>query len=125
VVISVEAPYVGNAILLKYLTPDVACKEPEIGTADQNIPIDNNCTNYKPHFRMPRGSRDYEDDCDESDKCDAIPTASQRQRSMPALDRFNMGTSDVDEYGGEDGDDADADEVTEASPDDDGSTQHG
>jgi len=42
------------------------------------------------------------------------------------LDRFDLGTSDVDRYEGEDGDDADADadEEGEASQVDDASTQN-
>jgi hypothetical protein len=42
------------------------------------------------------------------------------------LERFDLGTSDVDGYDGEDGDDADmdADEEGESSQVDDGSTQN-
>jgi len=40
------------------------------------------------------------------------------------LERFDLGTCDVDGYEGEDGDDADADEEEEASQADDGSTQN-
>jgi len=42
------------------------------------------------------------------------------------IERFALGTSDVDRYAGEDGDDAaaDADEDEEASEADDGSTQN-
>src|SRR3981189_1069755 len=47
VVISVEAARVDNAILLDYLTYEVALEEPEIGSTDSNIPIDNNCTDDK------------------------------------------------------------------------------
>jgi hypothetical protein len=43
-VISVEAARVGNAILLYFLTSEVALEEPEIRSTDPNIPIDNNCT---------------------------------------------------------------------------------
>jgi hypothetical protein len=43
-VISVEAARVGNAILLDFLTSEVALEEPEIRSTDSNIPIDNNCT---------------------------------------------------------------------------------
>jgi hypothetical protein len=57
-VISVEAVRVANAILLDSLTYTVALEEPEIGSTDSNIPIDNNCTDDKLHFRMPGGSRD-------------------------------------------------------------------
>ena len=78
VVISVEAARVDNAILLDYLASEVAPEEPEIGSTDPNIPIDNNCTDDKLHFGMPGGSGDFEDEGDESDEPDAIPTASRR-----------------------------------------------
>jgi hypothetical protein len=78
VVISVEAACVDNDILLEYLASEVALEEPEIGSTDPNIPIDNNCTDDELHFGMPGGSGDYEDERDKSDNCDAIPTASRR-----------------------------------------------
>jgi len=67
------------------------------------------------------GSGDFEDEGDESD---AIPTASRRGRAATELERFDLGTSDVDGYEGEDGDDADADEEEEVSQAEDGSTQN-
>ena len=67
-----------NAILLDYLTSEVALEEPEIGRTDPNIPIDNNCTDDELHFGMPGGSGDFEDEGDESDNRDAIPTTSVR-----------------------------------------------
>jgi len=75
---------------------------------------------------MPWCSGDFEDEGDESDECNAILTASQRQRHSTELERFDLGTSDVDGYEGQDGDDADADanEEDEASQADDGSTQN-
>jgi len=126
VVISTDAASVDNAILLDYLTSEVALEEPEIGSNDPNIPIDNNCTDDELHFGMPGGSGDYEDEGDESDKHDAIRTASRRQQPATELERFDLGTSDVDGYEGKDGDDADADadEEEEASQADDGSTQN-
>jgi len=120
-VISVEAARVDNAILLDYLTSEVALEEPEIESTDSNIPINNNCTDDELHFGMPGGSGDFED---EGDACDAIPTASRRRRAATELERFNLGTSDVDGYVGEDGDDADADEEEEPSQAEDGSTQN-
>jgi len=77
VVISVEAARFDNGILLDYLASEVALEEPVIGSTDPNIPIDNNCTDDKLHFGMPGGSGDYEDEGDESDDRDAIPTASR------------------------------------------------
>jgi len=107
VVISVEAVRIDNAILLDYLTSEVALEEPEISSTDPNIPIDNNCTDDELHFGMPEGSVDFEDEGDESD---AIPTASRRRRAATELERFDLATSDVDGYEGEDGDIADAEE---------------
>jgi hypothetical protein len=75
--------------------------------------MDNNCTDDEPHFGMPGGSRDYEDECDESEMLNTIPTASWQRRPATELQRFDLETSDVDKYEGEDGDDGDADEVEE------------
>jgi len=125
VVISVEGARVDNAILLDYLTSEVALEEPEIGSTDPNIPIlDNNCTDHELHFRMPGDTGDYEDGGDESNERDVIPTASQRRRPTTDLERFDLQTSDGDGYEGDDGDDADADEEEEASLADDESTQN-
>ena len=55
----------------------MALEEPEIGSTDPNIPIDNNCTDDELDFGMPGGSGDQEDEGDECDDCDAIPTASR------------------------------------------------
>jgi hypothetical protein len=77
VVISVEAAHVDNAILLDYLASEVALEEPEIRSTDPNIPIDNNCMDDELHFGMPGGSGEYEDEVDESNLHDAIPTASR------------------------------------------------
>jgi len=64
-VINTEAARVSNAILLDYLTSEVALKEPEIGSTDPNIPIDNNCTDDELHFGMRGGCEDYDDEGDE------------------------------------------------------------
>jgi len=124
VVFRVEAAHVDNAILLDYLTFEVALEEPEIGSTDPNIPIDNDCTDDKLHFGMPGGSGDYEDEGDDSDVRDAITTASRRRWPTTELEGFDLGASDVDGYEGEDGDDAYADEEEEASQANDGSTQN-
>jgi len=125
-VISTEAGSVDSAILHDYLTSKVALEEPEIGSTDPNIPIDNNCTDDELHFRMPWGNGDYKDEGDKSDEHDAIGTASRRRRPATEPERFDLGTSDLDGYEGEDGDnaDADADKEEEASQADDGSTQN-
>jgi hypothetical protein len=95
-VISVEAVRVDNAILLDYLASKVALEEPEIGSTDQNIPIDNNCTDDELHFGMPGGSGDYQDEGDDSDDHDAIPTTSRRRRPATQLEQFGLETSDID-----------------------------
>jgi hypothetical protein len=87
VVISMEAALLHNAILLDYLTSEVALEEPEIGSTDSNIPIDNNSTDAELHLGMPGGSGDFEDEGDESD---AIPTARRRRRSATELKRFDL-----------------------------------
>jgi hypothetical protein len=66
-VISMEAAHVDNAILHDYLASEVALEEPEIGSTDPNIPIDNNCTDDELRFGMPGGSGEYKDEGDESD----------------------------------------------------------
>jgi hypothetical protein len=101
----------------------VALEEPEIGSTDPNIPIVNNCTDDRLHFRIPGGCKDYEDEGDEIDESNAIPTASRQRRAATELRRFDLRTRDVDGYGGDDGDDADADNQEEASQADDGLTQ--
>jgi hypothetical protein len=117
VVISLEAARVDNAVHLDYSTSEMALEKPEIGNTDRNIPIDKHCMVDKVEFGMPGGSGVNEDDGDESDDRDAIPTASRRQRPATDLARFDLETSDVAGYEGEDGDDAaaDADEDEEAS----------
>jgi len=123
-VISMEAARVDNAILLDYLTSEVGLEEPKIGSTDPNIPMDNNFTDDTLHFRMPGGSDNYVDEDDELDKSDAIPTASRLRRAATQLERFDLGTSDVDGYEGDDGDDAYEDDEEEASQAGDGSTQN-
>jgi hypothetical protein len=75
VVIRVEAAHVDNAIHLDCLTSEVALEEPEIGSTDPNIPINNNCKDDKLHFGMPGGRGDFED---EGNDRNAIPTTSLR-----------------------------------------------
>jgi hypothetical protein len=74
VVISMEAARVDNAILLDYLTSEMALEEPEIRSTDSKIAKDNNCTDNELHFGMQGGSGDFADEGDESD---AIPNASR------------------------------------------------
>jgi hypothetical protein len=75
---------------------------------------------------MPGGNVDYENDGDESDDRDAIPTMCQRRQPATEPERFHLGTCDVDGSEGEDGDhaDVDVDEEEESLPVDDGSTQN-
>ena len=73
-----EAERVANAILLDYLTSEVALEEPEIRSTDPIIPMDNKCTDEELHFGIAVGCKDYNDEGDEIDKCDAIPTATKR-----------------------------------------------
>jgi hypothetical protein len=118
-VIGMEAVRVDIAIRLDYLTSEVVFRQPEIGSSDPNIPRDNNCRYEELHFRMPGGCENYDDAGDKINQSDAIPTAGRRRRAATELERFDPGSSGVDAYEGNDGDDADADEEEEASQDDD------
>jgi hypothetical protein len=122
-VISTEAAHVDNAILLHYLTSKVAVVKLEIESTDLNILIDNNCTDDELHFVMPGDCQDYDNKGDDIDESNAIPTASYRRRAATELERFELGTSDVEGYEGDDGDDADADHEEEASQADAGLMQ--
>jgi len=92
----------------------VALEEPDIGSTDPSIPIDNNCMDDELHFGVPGGSGDHEDEGDESDVRKSIPTTRRRRRPATELERLDLGTSDVNGYEGEDGDYVDADEEEEA-----------
>jgi hypothetical protein len=72
---------------------------------------------------MPGGCQEYDDDGDEIDESDAIPTASRRRRVATELERFALRTSVVDGHECVAGDDADADEGEEASQAGEGLTQ--
>jgi hypothetical protein len=78
VVISVAAVCVDNASLLDYLASEVVLAEPELGSTDPHIPIDNNYMHDTFHFGMPRGIGYCEDQCEESDMRDPILTASRQ-----------------------------------------------
>jgi hypothetical protein len=121
-VITTEAAHVDNSILLHNLTPEVVLQDPDIGHTDPNILIDNNCMDGQLHFGMPWGCDENDDEGDEIDESDAIPTTIRRQRAATELERFDLGTSDVDGYEGDYGDNADADEEEDASQANDGLT---
>jgi hypothetical protein len=125
-VISGKAVHVDNAILLDCLGSEVALEDPEIGSTDPNIPIDNNCMDDKRHFRMLGGSRAYDDEGHQRDDRDAILTTSRQRQPTTELEKFDLGNRDVDGYEGENDDDADADadEEQEVRQVDDGSTQN-
>jgi hypothetical protein len=122
-VISIEAVPVDNGMLLVYLTSEVTLEEPEIGSTDPNIPIDNNCMDDELHFGMTGGCENYDDEGDEIDESDVMPTACRRRRAATELERFDLRTSDVDGYEGDDGDDANADEEEQSSQANDGLMQ--
>jgi len=124
IIIRVEAAGVDNVILLDNLTCEVALEEPEIGSTDRNLLIDENCMDDELHFGMPGSIGDYESEGDKCDNRDAIPTASQQRLATTELQRFHLGSSDVNMYDGQDANDADAGEKEESSQAGDGSTQN-
>ena len=125
-VITVEAASVENAILLNYLTSEVAPEDPEIRSTDPNIQIDNNCMDEELHIGMLEGSGNHEEEGDESDEHDSFPTANPSQWPTTELVRIDQGTSGYDGCEGKHGNDADEDahEEQDASQADDGSTQN-
>jgi hypothetical protein len=87
------------------------------------MPIDSHCTDDEMHVGMPGGCDDYDDEDDKIADCDGIPAASRQWLAATELERFDLGTSDMDRYEGDNGDDADADKLEEESQADDGLTQ--
>jgi len=124
IVISVEAARGAYAILLAYLTTEVAVEEPEMGSTHHTILIDNNCTDDNLHFQMPGSSGDNKDEGDERNECDAIPTNHSQRLATTELEMFELQTRDVHRYEGEDGDDPDANEEEESSQANDESMQN-
>jgi len=119
-----EVAHVENATHLDYLNSEVVLEEIEIRITDRNIPIDKNSTDAEQHLAMRGGSRGFEDEGDERDELDAIPTTCLRRWHAAELERCDLRTRDVDGCEGKDGAnvDADADEEGETSQADDGST---
>jgi len=74
VVISMEAARVDNAILLDYLTSEVALLDPVIPSTDPNNPINNNCMNDELHLGIQGRSGDSEDARDKRNVRNTIPT---------------------------------------------------
>ena len=124
VAISMEVGYVEDTILLDYLMSKVPLEEPEIGRTDENIPIDDNCSDAELGFGWPGCSEHYNDRGGKIEESDDIPNTSQRQQATTELEGFTLGTSDINRYQGNDGNDADVNQEDEASQADDGSTQN-
>jgi hypothetical protein len=122
-VIRTEAGCVDNTIHLHDLTSEVALEEPEIGSTDPDILIDNNWTYGKLHFGMERGCEEYNNEGYKIVKSDAIPTTSWWWMAATEHKRFNLGTGDQDWYEGDNGDNADGNQEEDASQADDGLMQ--
>jgi hypothetical protein len=58
-VIRVEAARVDFAILLDYLTAEMALEERDIGCTEPNNPLDDNSLDDELHFGMPLDRGDY------------------------------------------------------------------
>jgi len=68
----------------------------------------------KLNFGVPGCCEDYDDKADEIPESNTIHTTNQQRRAATALERFDVGTSDVNLSKGDSGDNADADEKGEA-----------
>jgi hypothetical protein len=109
-VISNEAAHVDNAIHLECGTSKVAFEESEIRSTHPNILIDIRCTDDHLHFGIPCSCNDYDDDGDEINRCNEIPSTSRRQQAAPDLERCKLVTRYIEGYDGGSRDNADADE---------------
>jgi len=76
------------------------------------------------HVVIPEGSRDYTDECDESNELDAIPTVRCWDGPQLNSQRFHLGCNDVNWYVGDDGDYPHVDEEEVELQANDGSTQN-
>jgi len=123
-VISNTAAHIDNAIPLDTTTSKSMIEEPEIGLTDTNVPIDNNCTDDELYCGMPGCSGHSKHEGGKCNEGDDIPTSRRRWWTLTEIQRYDLGTSDVDGYGVNDGDIEDADEMEETSQADDGSMQH-
>jgi hypothetical protein len=122
VVMRVNAAHVDYDIVLDYLTCNVACEKPDMESTDPKVPIDNSGTDDQTHFRMPSGSVNHTAECEESIRGHAIPTTIWHSPPTTELDRFDLGTSDVAKYEGEDDAIEDADKEEDQSQAINGST---
>jgi hypothetical protein len=73
----------------------VTLEDPDIGSTEPNVRIDNNCPAYTLLFGMAGGSADYNDDGDESDDLGGFPTDSRRVWHVSELEGIDLGPSDV------------------------------
>jgi hypothetical protein len=64
---------------------------------------------------MLGGWADYDKEVDEINQCNAILTSSRRWWTITELERFDLGTSDIDRYESDDPYEVDADEEEETS----------
>jgi len=74
---STETPRVDNVILLDYLTSEVALEEHDIRSTEANIPIGNDWADDELHCGLPVQCKEYDDEVDQIDDRDAIPTPSR------------------------------------------------
>jgi hypothetical protein len=122
VVIAMEPARFINTLLLDYVTSNVGFVEPEIKITDPHILVLNKCMDDELHVLMARGSGDYENEDNKSDKHNTIPTAIQRSRAATDLKTLDLGTSNVHRYTGTDGDNVHLNKEEQESQAYDGST---
>jgi hypothetical protein len=106
-----QAELVEHAMLLEYLTCEVALGEPRIRSTSLNIPIDNNFMVDKLHLRMPDGSGNLKDEGVQRTEHNAICTSIWQIQTTTELEMFDWRTSDLEGYKGDNTKDGDVDEV--------------
>jgi hypothetical protein len=108
-VIRTEAVHIDNAILLDYLTSNVALEEAMIESSDPYILLYNHYPDDMLHFGLPCGSKDWDNESDTIDESYAIPTTCWRRWAETEFQKFELRTCDVNRYESDNGCNADPD----------------
>jgi hypothetical protein len=94
-------------------------EEAGIRSPDPYMIVSNICMEDVLHFEMTVGWEQYDHHCDKIEDSEAIPSDSGRRWATIELNRVVPGTSDVDRYESDDGDNVDTYLEDEASQGDD------
>jgi hypothetical protein len=98
VFIYVKGAFMDNAILLEYLTSNVAVTKPEIGCTHITVMVNSQFRDDKLYIWMAGDSGDFENDGDTIKELNAFPTPSLRRLTITEHESFYMGNGDIQGY---------------------------